>query len=66
MKHLSERSRPDWDDIARMEPDAIPLSEEEERQLGAKEGFITGEATIIFLEYQVKSKHEKIEEELKK
>jgi len=36
-------TRPDWDEIARIEPDTIPLSEEEQRQLGSKEGFITGE-----------------------
>ncbi|AOZ94929.1 XRE family transcriptional regulator [Paenibacillus crassostreae] len=43
MKFLSIQGRPDWDDIARMEPDDLPLSEEEERQLADQGGFITGE-----------------------
>lgn len=43
MKYLSDRDRPDWEEIAQLEPDQIPLSEEEERQLKAREGFITGE-----------------------
>jgi len=33
LKFLSIRHRPDWDEIAQMDPDDIPLSEEEERQL---------------------------------
>ena len=35
-------SRPDWDEIMKMEPDDIPLSEEELLQLNS-DGFVTGE-----------------------
>lgn len=35
--------RPDWDEIDRMEPDDLPLSEEEERQLNSNSGFISWE-----------------------
>lgn len=36
-------SRPDWDEILKMEPDDVPLSEEELRQLNSDAGFVTGE-----------------------
>lgn len=36
-------TRPDWDEIMKMEPDDIPLSEEELRQLNSDAGFVTGE-----------------------
>ena len=36
-------ARPDWDEIDRMEPDTLPLSEEEERQLNSNSGFISWE-----------------------
>lgn len=40
LKYLSISHRPDWDEIARMEPDDVPLSEEEERQLKSNRGDI--------------------------
>ncbi|MDD2234534.1 MAG: hypothetical protein PHZ11_08060 [Desulfitobacteriaceae bacterium] len=36
-------TRPDWDEIEKMEPDDIPLSDEELRQLNSDAGFVTGE-----------------------
>ena len=39
----ADHSRPDWDEIMKMEPDDIPLSEEELRQLNSDAGFVTGE-----------------------
>ncbi|MDR3583882.1 MAG: hypothetical protein P4L59_00985 [Desulfosporosinus sp.] len=36
-------TRPDWDEIEQMEPDDIPLSDEELRQLNSDAGFVTGE-----------------------
>lgn len=43
MQYLSIRDRPDWNEIARLDPDDVPLSDEELQQLNANEGFITGE-----------------------
>lgn len=43
IQFLSIRHRPDWNEIAQLDPDDIPLSEEEEQQLHADEGFVTGE-----------------------
>ncbi|WP_047985653.1 hypothetical protein [Ornithinibacillus californiensis] len=40
--HLSH-SRPDWDEILEMEPDELPLSEEEERQLKNNSEFVSWE-----------------------
>jgi hypothetical protein len=40
------RWRADWDEIARMEPDDIPLSEEEERQLKSNSGFVSWEEAM--------------------
>ncbi len=36
----------DWDDIAKLEPDAAPLSEEEERQLNSESGFMSWEEAM--------------------
>ncbi|UNC93568.1 hypothetical protein [Candidatus Contubernalis alkaliaceticus] len=36
-------SRPDWDEIMNLEPDDIPLSEEEERQLMNNSEFVSWE-----------------------
>ncbi len=33
--------RPDWDEIDKMEPDDIPLSEEEKRQMKNNTGFVS-------------------------
>jgi hypothetical protein len=33
----------DWEQLSRLAPDSVPLSEEEKQQLNSKEGFITGE-----------------------
>ena len=43
MQYLSIRDRPDWNEIAQLDPDDIPLSDEELQQLNANEGFISGE-----------------------
>jgi hypothetical protein len=36
-------TRPDWDEIEEMEPDDIPLSAEELRQLNSDAGFVSWE-----------------------
>ena len=38
-----EPKRPDWDEIDQMEPDDIPLSEEEERQMKNNTEFVSWE-----------------------
>ena len=43
MQYLSIKDRPDWNEIAKLDPDDIPLSDEEVQQLKANEGFISGE-----------------------
>lgn len=43
IQYLYVQDRPDWDDISKSDPDDTPLSEEELQQLGADEGFVTGE-----------------------
>jgi ribonucleotide reductase alpha subunit len=40
------RRRADWGEIVRMEPDDIPLSEEEERQLKNNAGFVSWEEAM--------------------
>jgi hypothetical protein len=42
MQYLSIRDRPDWNEIAQLDPDDIPLCDEEVQQLNANEGFISG------------------------
>ncbi len=37
------QTRPDWDEIDQMEPDDIPLSEEEKRQLKNNTEFVSWE-----------------------
>ena len=39
----ADHSRPDWDEIMKMEPDDIPLSEEEEKQLRNNTEFVSWE-----------------------
>jgi hypothetical protein len=39
---MLDHTRPDWDKIEQMEPDNIPLSDEELRQLNSDAGFVTG------------------------
>lgn len=43
MQYLAIRDRPDWNEIAQLDPDDIPLSDEEVEQLNANEGFVSGE-----------------------
>ena len=43
MQYLSIRDRPDWNEIAQLDPDEIPLNDEEVQQLNANEGLISGE-----------------------
>ncbi len=42
IRYLSLKDRPDWNQIAQLDADDIPLSDEELQQLKADEGFITG------------------------
>lgn len=46
LKYLTIRHRPDWDEISRMEPDDVPLSEEEERQLKSAAEFMSWEEAM--------------------
>lgn len=47
MQYLSaKQNQLDWDDIAKLEPDAAPLSEEEERQLNSESGFMSWEEAM--------------------
>lgn len=44
LQFLTKRhSRPDWKEIDKMEPDAEPLTDEENRQMNSDDGYITGE-----------------------
>ncbi|MOA19899.1 hypothetical protein D3C78_1403080 [compost metagenome] len=47
MQYLSAKQKQlDWDDIAKLEPDAVSLSEEEERQLNSESGFMSWEEAM--------------------
>lgn len=46
LKYLSTRHRSDWDEIAKMEPDDVPLSENEERQLKGRPEFMSWEEAM--------------------
>jgi hypothetical protein len=46
LKYLSTRHRPDWNEIELMEPDDVPLSEEEERQLKSNSEFMSWEEAM--------------------
>jgi len=46
LKYLSIQHRPDWDEIAQIVPDDVPLSEEEERQLKSRSGFMSWEEAM--------------------
>ena len=42
----SKQNQLDWEDIAKLEVDAIPFSEEEERQLNIDSGFMSWEEAM--------------------
>jgi hypothetical protein len=42
IQYLSVKDRPDWNEIAQLDPDDTPLSDEEMLQLNSDEGFVTG------------------------
>lgn len=47
IQYLSAKQKQlDWDDIAKLEPDSVPLSEEEERQLNSESGFMSWEEAM--------------------
>ena len=47
IQYLSAKQKQlDWEDIAKLEPDANPLSEEEERQLNSESGFMSWEEAM--------------------
>lgn len=57
LQYLSERQhRPDWDDIAKMNSDEMPLSEEEQRQLDSKSGFMSWEEAMNELDLPTDTK----------
>lgn len=47
LQYLSTRhTRPDWDAIAKLDPDDVPLSEEEQHQLNSNSGFVSWEEAM--------------------
>lgn len=52
---ITRDERPDWDDIDRLEPDDVPLSEEEMAQIrdDDREGFVTGEEAVCEFKIRV-------------
>lgn len=47
LQFLSARHhRPSWDDISKLEPDTVPLSDEEKKQLNSKSGFMSWEEAM--------------------
>lgn len=57
LQYLSIRhERPDWDEISKLEPDDIPLSEEENRQLTSNEGFMSWEEAMNELDLPTDTK----------
>ncbi|WEK53587.1 MAG: hypothetical protein P0Y55_13500 [Candidatus Cohnella colombiensis] len=47
IQYLSaKQNQLDWDDIAKLEPDAVPLSQEEKRQLNSESGFMSWEEAM--------------------
>jgi hypothetical protein len=47
LEYLTLRhNRPDWDEIAGMEPDDLPLSNEEKRQLNSDSEYVTWEEAM--------------------
>jgi hypothetical protein len=50
MQYLAaKQNQLDWDEIAKLEPDTVPLSEEEERQLNSGSGFMSWEEAMTEL-----------------
>ena len=48
--------QPDWDDIVKLEPDSIPLSEEEKRQLVGESDFMSWEEAMHELQLPTDTK----------
>jgi hypothetical protein len=47
IQYLStKQNQLDWEDVAKLEVDAVPLSEEEERQLNSDSGFMSWEEAM--------------------
>lgn len=51
-----KHKRLDWNEIANLEADEVPLSEEEERQLSSNSGFISWEEAMNELDLPTDSK----------
>lgn len=57
LKYLSiSHSRPDWDEIMKMEPDEDPLNDEEQRQIESKAEFLSWEDAMSELNLPTKLK----------
>lgn len=57
LKFLSnQHNRPDWDDIAKLDPDDKPLSKEEERQLNSESGIMSWEEAMHELDLPTDTK----------
>lgn len=57
LQYLSARHRRnDWDDIAKLEPDDEPLSDEEKRQLDSQSGFMSWEEAMHELDLPTDTK----------
>jgi hypothetical protein len=52
----TRNTRPDWDEIAKLDPDDIPLSNEEQRQLNSESGFVSWEKAMNELELPTDTK----------
>lgn len=52
----TQHSRLDWNDIAKLEPDDEPLSDEEKRQLDSQSGFISWEEAMHELDLPTDTK----------
>lgn len=53
---ISHTTRPNWNEIMDVEPDEIPLSAEEERQLNENSGFVSWEEVMNELDLPIDSK----------
>lgn len=52
----TQHRRNDWNDIAKLEPDGEPLSDEEKRQLESQSGFMSWEEAMRELDLPVDTK----------
>ncbi|MGF7048373.1 hypothetical protein J2T13_002881 [Paenibacillus sp. DS2015] len=57
LQYLSTRhTRPDWDEIVKLDPDDMPLSNEEQHQLTSDNGFMSWEEAMNELDLPTDTK----------